>query len=250
MGRSRELIDLIVETPDSVGGTGKDRRPSWADKDAIAFGYIGDRLVVSRNGNHPQITQHLRYATAGSRDEYVQELDGTSVETDTPVKESAAFYDEVMAWLAKRDQNHDRSREAMAPSGRIWTNQEVASFWQKASDIPPEKVTRLFEFLKQDPYAYKFEFIGDKRGAVHSFDYLLSGGVESEGELSDEEIAELVAQQHLDPEAKKKLQAAGVTSPDFGSRLSGKQATQRGFRSVAAQRAADVIGDSVAKEGN
>jgi hypothetical protein len=102
--------------------------------------------------------------------------------------------------------NADNS--ATVPAGRIWIKKNAISFWNSKDEIVNENfqlVEKLMSAMKLDKTKFAYEFI-DTLGL---FAYSELVGNSNKEKLSPEEIKKLLAAQHLDSKAKKKL--AGST---------------------------------------
>jgi hypothetical protein len=102
--------------------------------------------------------------------------------------------------------NADNS--ATVPAGRIWAKKNAISFWNSKDEIVNENfqlVEKLMSAMKLDKTKFAYEFI-DTLGL---FAYSELVGNSNKEKLSPEEIKKLLAAQHLDSKAKKKL--AGST---------------------------------------
>ena len=97
---------------------------------------------------------------------------------------------------------------ATVPAGRIWIKKNAISFWNSKDEIVNEnfqRVEKLMSAMKLDKTKFAYEFI-DTKGL---FAYSELVGDTNKEKLSPEEIKKLLAAQHLDSKAKKKL--AGST---------------------------------------
>ena len=97
---------------------------------------------------------------------------------------------------------------ATVPAGRIWIKKNAISFWNSKDEIVNEnfqRVEKLMSAMKLDKTKFAYEFI-DTKGL---FAYSELVGNSNKEKLSPEEIKKLLAAQHLDSKAKKKL--AGST---------------------------------------
>jgi len=97
---------------------------------------------------------------------------------------------------------------ATVPAGRIWIKKNAISFWNSKDEIVNENfqlVEKLMSAMKLDKTKFAYEFI-DTLGL---FAYSELVGNSNKEKLSPEEIKKLLAVQHLDSKAKKKL--AGST---------------------------------------
>jgi hypothetical protein len=97
---------------------------------------------------------------------------------------------------------------ATVPAGRIWIKKNAISFWNSKDEIVNENfqlVEKLMSAMKLDKTKFAYEFV-DTRGL---FAYSELVGNSNKEKLSPEEIKKLLAVQHLDSKAKKKL--AGST---------------------------------------
>jgi len=97
---------------------------------------------------------------------------------------------------------------ATVPAGRIWVKKNAISFWNRKDEIVNENfqlVEKLMSAMKLDKTKFAYEFI-DTLGL---FAYSELVGNSNKEKLSPEEIKKLLAVQHLDSKAKKKL--AGST---------------------------------------
>jgi hypothetical protein len=97
---------------------------------------------------------------------------------------------------------------ATVPAGRIWIKKNAISFWNSKDEIVNENfqlVEKLMSAMKLDKTKFAYEFI-DTLGL---FAYSELVGDSNKEKLSPEEIKKLLAAQHLDSKAKKKL--AGST---------------------------------------
>jgi hypothetical protein len=102
--------------------------------------------------------------------------------------------------------NADNS--ATVPAGRIWVKKNAISFWNSKDAIVNENfqlVEKLMSAMKLDKTKFAYEFL-DTYGL---FAYSELVGDSNKEKLSPEEIKKLLAAQHLDSKAKKKL--AGST---------------------------------------
>jgi hypothetical protein len=100
------------------------------------------------------------------------------------------------------------SATATVPAGRIWVKKNAISFWNRKDEIVNENfqlVEKLMSAMKLDKTKFAYEFI-DTLGL---FAYSELVGNSNKEKLSPEEIKKLLAVQHLDSKAKKKL--AGST---------------------------------------
>ena len=97
---------------------------------------------------------------------------------------------------------------ATVPAGRIWIKKNAISFWNSKDEIVNEnfqRVEKLMSAMKLDKTKFAYEFI-DTKGL---FAYSELTGNSNKEKLSPEEVKKLLAAQHLDSKAKKKL--AGST---------------------------------------
>ena len=97
---------------------------------------------------------------------------------------------------------------ATVPAGIIWIKKNAISFWNSKDEIVNENfqlVEKLMSAMKLDKTKFAYEFV-DTRGL---FAYSELVGNSNKEKLSPEEIKKLLAVQHLDSKAKKKL--AGST---------------------------------------
>ena len=97
---------------------------------------------------------------------------------------------------------------ATVPAGRIWIKKNAISFWNSKDEIVNEnfqRVEKLMSAMKLDKTKFAYEFI-DTKGL---FAYSELVGNSNKEKLSPEEVKKLLAAQHLDSKAKKKL--AGST---------------------------------------
>ena len=97
---------------------------------------------------------------------------------------------------------------ATVPAGRIWIKKNAISFWNSKDEIVNENfqlVEKLMSAMKLDKTKFAYEFV-DTLGL---FAYSELVGNSNKEKLSPEEIKKLLAAQHLDSKAKKKL--AGST---------------------------------------
>ena len=97
---------------------------------------------------------------------------------------------------------------ATVPAGRIWVKKNAISFWNSKDEIVNENfqlVEKVMSGMKLDKTKFAYEFV-DTRGL---FAYSELVGNSNKEKLSPEEIKKLLAVQHLDSKAKKKL--AGST---------------------------------------
>jgi hypothetical protein len=97
---------------------------------------------------------------------------------------------------------------ATVPAGRIWINKNAVSFWNSKDAIVNENFTlveKMMSAMKLDSKKFAYEFL-DTRGM---FAYKELRAADNREKLSPEEMKKLMAVQHLDSKAKKKL--AGPT---------------------------------------
>ena len=97
---------------------------------------------------------------------------------------------------------------ATVPAGRIWINKNAVSFWNGKDEIVNENFTlveKMMSAMKLDSKKFAYEFL-DTRGM---FAYKELRAADNREKLSPEEMKKLLAVQHLDSKAKKKL--AGST---------------------------------------
>ena len=102
--------------------------------------------------------------------------------------------------------NWDNS--ANVPAGRIWVKKNAISFWNSKDEIVNKNfqlVEKMMSAMKIDKTKFAYEFV-NTRGM---FAYSELVGDTNKEKLSPEEIKKLLAVQHLDSKAKKKL--AGST---------------------------------------
>ena len=93
---------------------------------------------------------------------------------------------------------------ATVPAGRIWIKKNAISFWNSKDEIVNknfQRVEKLMSAMKLDKTKFAYEFI-DTKGL---FAYSELTGDSNKEKLSPEEIKKLLAVQHLDSKAKKKL---------------------------------------------
>jgi hypothetical protein len=97
----------------------------------------------------------------------------------------------------------EKEGEASEPSGRIWVNKNLISFWNSK-----EKTMKLFSLVDQmmrsmrlDGKKFAYEFL-DSKGL---FAYKELHGEDNREKLSPEETKSLLRKQHLDAKAKAKL---------------------------------------------
>ena len=97
---------------------------------------------------------------------------------------------------------------ATVPAGRIWIKKNAISFWNSKDEIVNENfqlVEKLMSAMKLDKTKFAYEFVD----TIGLFAYSELVGDTNKEKLSPEEIKKLLAAQHLDSKAKKKL--AGST---------------------------------------
>lgn len=97
---------------------------------------------------------------------------------------------------------------ANVPAGRIWIKKNAISFWNSKDEIVNKNFQLIEKFMsamKLDKTKFAYEFV-NTRGM---FAYSELVGDTNKEKLSPEEIKKLLAAQHLDSKAKKKL--AGST---------------------------------------
>ena len=97
---------------------------------------------------------------------------------------------------------------ATVPAGRIWVKKNAISFWNSKDEIVNKNfqlVEKMMSAMKIDKTKFAYEFV-NTRGM---FAYSELVGDTNKEKLSPEEIKKLLAVQHLDSKAKKKL--AGST---------------------------------------
>ena len=97
---------------------------------------------------------------------------------------------------------------ATVPAGRIWVKRNAISFWNSKDEIVNENfqlLEKMMSAMKLDKTKFAYEFM-DTLGL---FAYSELVGNSNKEKLSPEEIKKLLAAQHLDSKAKKKL--AGST---------------------------------------
>ena len=102
--------------------------------------------------------------------------------------------------------NWDNS--ANVPAGRIWVKKNAISFWNSKDEIVNKNfqlVEKMMSAMKIDKTKFAYEFVNTRGMFAYSE---LVGDTHKE-KLSPEEIKKLLAVQHLDSKAKKKL--AGST---------------------------------------
>ena len=100
------------------------------------------------------------------------------------------------------------SETARVPAGRIWVKRNAISFWNSRETIVDENfqlLEKMMSAMKLDKTKFAYEFLLT-RGL---FAYSELTGDSNKEKLSPEEVKKLLAAQHLDSKAKKKL--AGST---------------------------------------
>lgn len=98
--------------------------------------------------------------------------------------------------------------KATVPAGRIWIQKNAVSFWNSKDEIVNENfqlVEKLMSSMKLNKTKFAYEFL-DHNGL---FAYSELTGNTNKEKLSPEEMKKLLAVQHLDSKAKRKL--AGPT---------------------------------------
>ena len=97
------------------------------------------------------------------------------------------------------------SRGGFGVTGRMWPGESYISFWNKRADAIKHKDT-FFELMKKfdmNPVKCLFQFSDQNK--VYTYEELDSN--DTSPRRSDAEIRDLMKQQHVDPNAKKKLAA-------------------------------------------
>lgn len=119
------------------------------------------------------------------------------------------------------------SEEPKEFSGRVWTANNVISFWNSKEKIDPymNLVIDFMNGLKMNPRECVYEFIDCK--ALFGYNDL-SSNVGDREKRNKEEMLDLLRRQHLDPKAKRQLTLFNLENdPDFSEREAEKINKQR-----------------------
>lgn len=224
----QQLVDsyLLSEDPDYVDRGENVLGLEWPDKDALPFGYVnllgqktyaafGDTVpVLQFNDFGPEwhnrlyvgdriIQTHSKLVLKKVFPELVNTADrgvitffanrGNNVMTTLDLSNTEDSEERQrksnLLQLPSLDIN---PRDFLAPSGRIWTENKVVSFWSPEEDVQPFHVQRLMEYLKipsETHGEYQLEFLGEDKPSRSVQDFL-SGNKKEQPSLSPEEQAE------------------------------------------------------------
>ena len=125
------------------------------------------------------------------------------------------------------------AREILAPSGRIWPEHKVISFWANEGSVTPEQLDTIFSSLnipKEEADTFFIEFAGDEIPKKKVRDYTSRGNIQKQ--LTDEEekaAAAAMAKAHG---------AAAVGTKDIAVQKVLKSRKEAGIEADAKARAA------------
>lgn len=127
--------------------------------------------------------------------------------------------------------------------GRLWKEEKIISFWNQRDDlIQNEKIIRNFvdkEFSNAEDY--DIDYIGkNNNDNLIPYDEFFNIKSNIKSKMTPKEIEDLMKKQHIDPNAKEKLQAIGMISP-HGSLKQQKVSFKAGYPSVAAFKFAHQV---------
>jgi len=238
--RSKELVK---ENPDEVWEDG-DKIGQFTDKDAYTF--IIDRktgvglYAESREIYHGTMARIL--AQVGKSNDikdlkFDSELRG-EVQMDYTGSES-----DVLKFANEIASQHPLiDGRKMGISGRYWMDEKVVSFWNTRDEVLKnwKVIEKFLEEKFRDINKLKFDFV-ERRHDVPLYTTKDLGV--SKGTRSPEEIRDLMAKQHIDPNAKKELEKMGYIS-DRGSKKQHKRSSSAGYDHPAAFNFARALNES------
>jgi hypothetical protein len=221
---------LFKETPDYVINPENQNGLLFNNPDAVAFGFLScvekrkagfwwkdDGYSITLEG-FPQEFKDKLYI--GSQGQTHQNMFDTEISEDifnspqgiitlnVPSKKPHIFdlsseldvEDEALL-IKTLQEDHCNARELLFPSGRIWKENNVISFWAKEGDVSSEHLEKLFNHLnipKEKADMFYIEFAGEKIPSKKVHEYT-SGGVSKREYSAEEEkrAAEAMAKAHV-----------------------------------------------------
>jgi nicotinamide mononucleotide adenylyltransferase/soluble cytochrome b562 len=227
---------------------------NYTAEDAVIFITLEDGTIFGGNGMLHEELYHSILSYIFKREWKYVENDGYFSDQ----KKVERYLIIKGKYLADHDKIQDDGRSPYKGlAGRIWTDKRVISFWQTPEETRPHW-KKIEEAFARDPQPcrqkdgstknsqplhlgkleeYRLDFVdsgGNADGLIPVQSFL--SGEMKKSRLSPEEYKELLAKQHLDPEAKKKL-AADLEGGPYNK--AAELAKKLGYDSVA-QMNADI----------
>jgi hypothetical protein len=270
---------LLRENPDSSINPATNKRCSYEDLDARAFGYVNidkeftltdAKLPLVFKGFSPEwrnkfyITPSKQVSQVGQRN-----FIGIHFELLTPIMKDildskqgiieGGIFDNVIDnpdyvnktldlsnnyldpeefarftnLLINKKLHHTIGymfREFLKPSGRIWTNSGVVSFWSKQESVKPEHLSLLFNNVnipEDQANQFYIEFLGDKQPTQTVGDFLAgtdeTSYSEEEQAARDKKAAEDLAKAH-------EVAAVGTKDKDVQKIIAARKKNLMDFR--------------------
>jgi len=190
----KESADALLESPDSA--------------------YLPQAYSSDPDHSDPDHLELLGYKDENAypfmvvwRDMYTRQYTENGEQTDTYMPLLlVGVKKEMHADLAGRFKLPFLDRDKAVISGRVWDYKQgpLVSFWNREEDV--RKYWEFIQKLLRGRIATaKFQFIDDDYDTWRDYKDVKPGTAVSKPKLSDEEVKELMKQQHLDPNAKRIL---------------------------------------------
>jgi hypothetical protein len=252
---------VLKENPDASFSPSTKKALKYQDGDAMAFGFLdltGKRELVKWDGKKvgtiegfgPEWKDLLLLSGAGgTHDNIIRDL--LPKIQDSAQGVITLLYDEGLPDVldlstnAKQDERllshflyairrQANPRIIMSPSGRIWRENKVISFWDSKKDVSPNHLDRLFKKLKiprEQMQDYYIEFLGDRKPKQTVSQYVSNPTSQNNSSKEDREKAILAKGL---PHLLGGVAGVGkLKNQDFGSPHQSMKAKKAGYSSYA-----------------
>lgn len=205
---------FFKEDPDEVLNSDGETISDWEDSDAVPFGFVNVHHEALQSIYQHNMSGGKRQSTKIPGNPTFEECDGMLVFGKTYRSTHAQLiisfledFGDLDITAEERGTVEYEAREILFPSGRIWDENKIISFWTEEGDVTKQHIEYVFDGLgipadQQDQYL--IEFLNEPYASRTYSDYKSGKRNPKAVPLSPERKAELLAKGHLAAGMEKK----------------------------------------------